>query len=113
MNSESEAERKDTIPSKLKYKIPVSDLAEGFAKYYKSGQLCDAEIHAAGKVFRAHRVILAAASPYFEALYLGDFEESKSEIPLKLKVCIIRHFWTVSDQYHCRLSEPYCHFQSL
>ncbi len=68
------------------YEFPVSNLAESLAKYYESGQLCDAEIHVEGKVFHAHRVVLSAASPYFEAVYLGEFEESKSGTPLKLMV---------------------------
>ncbi len=70
------------------YTFPVSDLAESLAKYYESGQLCDAEIHAGGTVFHAHRLVLCAASPYFEAVYLGDFEESKSGTALKLKVSL-------------------------
>ena len=49
-----------------------------------SGALCDVTIVVAGQEFRAHKVILAASSPYFKARFATAFDEkdhSKRVIP--------------------------------
>ena len=40
-----------------------------------SGALCDVTIVVAGQEFRAHKVILAASSPYFKAMFATAFDE--------------------------------------
>lgn len=44
----------------------------------EDGQLCDLSIHVQGHVFKAHRCVLAASSPYFHdqvCFLLGDISE--------------------------------------
>ena len=40
-----------------------------------SGALCDVTLVVAGQEFRAHKVILAASSPYFKAMFATAFDE--------------------------------------
>ena len=40
-----------------------------------SGDLCDVTIVVADQEFRAHKVILAASSPYFKAMFATAFDE--------------------------------------
>lgn len=45
----------------------------------EEGHLCDLSIHVQGQVFKAHRCVLAASSPYFHdqvCLYLNAVKES-------------------------------------
>ncbi|XP_063794317.1 zinc finger and BTB domain-containing protein 22 [Pseudophryne corroboree] len=43
----------------------ASSLLESLNQQRVEGKLCDVSIHAQGRVFRAHRAVLAASSPYF------------------------------------------------
>ncbi|KAM9323864.1 zinc finger and BTB domain-containing protein 22 [Gastrophryne carolinensis] len=43
----------------------ASSLLESLNQQRMEGKLCDVSIHAQGRVFRAHRAVLAASSPYF------------------------------------------------
>ena len=47
-------------------------------KYRQEGKLCDVSLEVEGRVFRAHRLVLAGSSPYFEAMFTGDMEESRA-----------------------------------
>lgn len=38
----------------------------------KGGQLCDVTINVSGQEFKVHRVVLAATSPYFLAMFTGE-----------------------------------------
>jgi hypothetical protein len=47
----------------------------------KHGDLCNVEVHTkGGKVFQAHRLVLAACSPYFQAMFRTDLIERRSGI---------------------------------
>lgn len=43
-------------------------------------ELCDVELIVAGKEIKAHRVVLAAVSPYFNAMFTSDVVESKQKV---------------------------------
>ena len=48
------------------------DLTPELPELWRQGELCDVTlVSAQGQVFRAHKIILAAASRYFQALFVG------------------------------------------
>ncbi|KAM4640884.1 zinc finger and BTB domain-containing protein 22 isoform 1-T1 [Discoglossus pictus] len=57
----------DATPSLIHVDFPdvASSLLESLNQQRVEGKLCDVSIHAQGRVFRAHRAVLAASSPYF------------------------------------------------
>lgn len=47
-------------------------------------ELCDVVLEVGSKRIPAHRVILAACSPYFHAMFTGELQESKqTEVEIK------------------------------
>lgn len=54
-----------------------NDAFECLAEFRDQGRLCDILLCVDNKEIRAHRVILAAVSPYFRAMFLGKLAESK------------------------------------
>ena len=46
----------------------------------KEGKLCDVVIQVEDRQFYAHRIVLSGASPYFQAMFTGDLEESKQHL---------------------------------
>ncbi len=69
------------------YSIKLSRLAAGLAEFQETGEFCDAEVKAEGRIFKVHRVVLASVSPYFRSMYTGDFKERKSGEAVEVKVC--------------------------
>ncbi|XP_053577869.1 zinc finger and BTB domain-containing protein 22 [Bombina bombina] len=57
----------DAAPPLIHVDFPdvASSLLESLNQQRVEGKLCDVSIHAQGRVFRAHRAVLAASSPYF------------------------------------------------
>lgn len=53
-----------------------NDAFQCLAEFREQGLLCDILLCVENKKIRAHRVILAAASPYFRAMFLGKLAES-------------------------------------
>jgi kelch-like protein 20 len=55
------------------------DLCLGaMAQLQREGKLCDVTLAVADELFPAHRVVLAGSSPYFQAMFTGDMEESRA-----------------------------------
>ena len=53
---------------------------ENLVELRKSSKLCDVTLIVGDEDFRCHRIILAAASPYFRNLFLNEgFLESQQE----------------------------------
>ena len=52
----------------------------GLAGQQKNGTLCDVELQAEQQTIPAHKNVLAASSPYFEAMFTGRFEETNARI---------------------------------
>ena len=48
-------------------------------KMRKKGELCDITLIANDKEVKAHRAVLAAASPYFESMFVGEFSEPEGQ----------------------------------
>lgn len=46
----------------------------------KEGKLCDIVIKVQGVQLKAHRIVLAGSSPYFQAMFTGDLEESRMPV---------------------------------
>lgn len=48
-------------------------------KFRHSGELCDVTFLVSGKELKAHRVVLAACSQFFESMFIGEFAEPTEE----------------------------------
>lgn len=53
---------------------------ESMNRIRSNGKLCDVVIQVEENQFHAHRIVLAANTPYFEAMFSGDLEESRQQI---------------------------------
>ena len=63
--------------------LQTHNVMKGLAEQWQAGKLCDVELNVEGKKISAHKNVLAASSPYFYSLFLGDFKESNwSEISI-------------------------------
>ena len=66
-----------------KTKLSTDRVLKGLDELRNQALLCDVHLVAEGAKFPAHRVILAAASPYFQAMFTGGFKENQmNEITL-------------------------------
>ncbi len=52
----------------------------GLASLRAEGTLCDVELKTEDQTIPAHKAVLAAATPYFAAMFSGKFKETKSRI---------------------------------
>ena len=52
----------------------------GLATLQAEGTLCDVELKAEQQTIPAHKAVLAAATPYFAAMFTGKFKETKSHV---------------------------------
>ena len=52
---------------------------ECLEKLWQKEELCDAILIANGKELKAHRVVLASCSQYFESMFIGEFAEPPGE----------------------------------
>ena len=62
----------------------AEQVLSGLASLQKEGMFCDIELQAEGQTLSAHRNVLAAASPYFHAMFSGNFKETNvSTVPMQ------------------------------
>ena len=55
-------------------------LVEALTAMQEEGTLCDVTLQAEQKTLTAHKVVLAAGSPYFMAMFNGNFKETESKV---------------------------------
>ena len=84
MTAQEERASSATVP-KLYHLTDGNDLREGLSHLREDKTLCDVELEAGGKRFPIHRVVLAAGSSYFEAMFTRGFKESQGGC-IKLEV---------------------------
>ena len=53
---------------------------ESMNRLRSNKKLCDVVIQVEENQFHAHRIVLAASTPYFEAMFSGDLEESRQQM---------------------------------
>ncbi len=64
--------------------IKPEQFMSGLAALRAEGFPCDIHLEVDGKTISAHRVVLAAVSPYFKALFNGNFKEANEKV-VKMK----------------------------
>ncbi len=60
--------------------IPSRDIVEGLGDLWQGEILCDITLQTEGERIVAHRAVLAASSPYFRAMFDGNFKEAKDDV---------------------------------
>ena len=58
----------------------AEEVLKGLASLREEDVLCDIQLEAEGKRLSAHKAVLAAASPYFKAMFSGKFKETREEV---------------------------------
>lgn len=61
----------------MQSKVPEYQLTDKLVTLYENKKFSDVTLSVAGKEFKAHKVILAAGSPVFAAMFEHDMQESK------------------------------------
>ena len=79
--------------------IPSSEITSGLSSLRDEGLLHDVELEAQGKRIKTHKVVLAAASPYFKALFTGKFKEAKQKV-VTLKEIDFESLSTIIDCFY-------------
>ena len=67
-----------------------AQLLLGLSQLQRQGFLCDAELQVEGRIFRAHKAVLAAASPYFSAMYTTVRFLESGQVPTNLQVSSVK-----------------------
>ncbi len=58
----------------------TEQLVAGLCELWQEGLLCDVKLQVEQKTFSVHRAVLAASSPYWKAMFTGNFKESTDKI---------------------------------
>ena len=74
--------------------VPVEKIVlDGLNTMRNEKLLCDVKLQVNGTTYDAHRNVLAAVSPYFRAMFCGDFKESQNDAAKKKESndCTVLH----------------------
>ncbi len=58
----------------------AEDILKGLASLREENMLCDIQLEAEGRHVSAHKAVLASASPYFRAMFCGNFKETTDQV---------------------------------
>ncbi|TRZ03805.1 hypothetical protein DNTS_027797 [Danionella cerebrum] len=76
LSSDSEAEDE---PFEFEANEAWKDFHQSLLQFYQNGELCDLTLKVGGCLIRCHRLVLAAAVPYFRAMFLSEMSEARAE----------------------------------
>ena len=62
------------------FELSTNKMLQGLAELRDQRLLCDVHLVAEDERFPVHRVVLAAASPYFQAMFTGGFKENGLDV---------------------------------
>ncbi len=57
----------------------IGEMFRRLASFQSNGKFCDVQVEVGNRRFSCHRVVLASASPVFEAMFSGEMKESGEE----------------------------------
>ena len=82
----------------------ADDILKELSSLREEDVLCDVQLQAEGQTISAHKVVLAAASPYFKAMFSGKFKERKAHI-VEIKEVSFQGLKDVVDSiYHNKIN---------
>ncbi len=58
----------------------AEEVLKGLSSLREENMLCDVQLEAEGRQIAAHKAVLAAASPYFRAMFCGTFKETREQV---------------------------------
>ena len=68
------------MPASTTYLLSPEKVPQGLQELKNQKLLCDVHLVAEDKTYQAHKVVLAAGSPYFRAMFTGGFKEKDLNI---------------------------------
>ena len=88
----------------------VMDANKETTELWKAEELCDVTVTAGDVSIKAHKIILASHSPYFKAMFCGNFPDAKKDtVDISGKLHIMHYkleFFTVWSRAHRYCFEP-------
>ena len=80
---------------------PAVKLTDTLRAMQREGTFCDITLQAERKTITAHKVILVAGSPYFNAMFNGSFSEAESKV-VKFEEVTFFGLKAVVDEIYCK-----------